>query len=190
MRLIGLHGRAGAGKDTIAAQLIAEHDYGRMALAGPLKDMLITGLREVGVSRQVLDDRRLKEQVLPAIGKSPRELMQTLGTEWGRQLVCDDLWLKIAQVHLQYHARYLSGLVITDVRFDNEANWVRAQGGEIWHVLRRYGDNVAPLHLSEHGIEMHAGADSVIVNDAGLEQLKDQVRAAFAGELRIAQASA
>lgn len=190
MRLIGLHGRAGAGKDTVANQLYLEHNVGRMALAGPLKDMLITGLRDVGVSRQVLDDPRLKEQVLPAIGKSPRELMQTLGTEWGRTLVCDDLWLKIAEAHLHYFAKFLSAIVVTDVRFENEARWVRAKGGEIWHVLRKFPSNVSALHASEHGIEMHAGVDSVVMNDQGLEQLKDQVRLAFAGELRIAQASA
>lgn len=192
MRLIGLHGRAGAGKDTVGAMLVARKTemVARLAFAQPLKDMLTAGLRDLGVTWQLLADRTHKERRIEAIGRSPRELLQTLGTEWGRQMVHPDLWLRIAATRLEYHRQYASATVITDVRFDNEANWVRAQGGEIWHVLRKYGDNVAPLHVSEHGIEMHAGVDSVVMNDEGLEQLEAEVRAAWAGERVIERASA
>jgi hypothetical protein len=197
MRLIGLHGRAGAGKDTVGAMLVARQTdtVARLAFAQPIRDMLAAGLRDVGITWQLLADRTRKEERIEAIGRSPRELMQTLGTEWGRNLVHTDLWLHIAAIRLAYHRRFATATVITDCRFNNEARWIRAQGGEIWHVLRKYGWNVAPLHpeplhQSEHGIEMVAGVDSVILNDEGLEQLEFEVRAAWAGERVIEQARA
>jgi len=193
MRLIGLHGRAGAGKDTVAAMMprqLPRELVARMAFAQPLKDMLAAGLRDVGVTWMVLGDRTRKEKPIEGLGRSPRELLQTLGTEWGRNLVHPDLWLLLAAARLEQNRLYASVTVITDCRFDNEANWIRRQGGEIWHVLRKYGDNITPLHPSEHGIEMHAGADSVLMNDAGLDQLGDEVLAAWRGERRIEQACA
>ncbi len=188
MRLIGLHGAIGAGKDTVARMLVQRPDnIGATSFAAPIKDMLLAAFREFGLTRQLMEDRERKEKPLPTINRSPRELLQTLGTDWGRDLIHQELWILHAEERVRHFRKFCSALVITDVRFENEASWIRAQGGEVWHIVRKLPENVHALHPSEHGIEMHAGVDSVIVNDEGLEQLADQVLMAWQGELRIAQ---
>ena len=182
MRFIALHGRAHAGKDTIAGMLVQQHDFSRVSFAGPIKDGLIAMF---GLSRAELEDDR-KEKPVPWLGVSPRRLMQTLGTEWGRNMIRDDLWIALADRRIAQMRKYGTRLVITDVRFENEAAWIRRIGGEIWHVLRPQASNVVPLHASEDGIRLLAGADSVIDNSEGLEQLAGKVRAALEGE-RIVQ---
>jgi hypothetical protein len=82
MILIGLHGKAHAGKDTVG-QMLVGYGLDRVAFADPIKRMLIEGL---GLTAEHFDSP-LKEEPIPWLGKSPRQLMQTLGTEWGRDLV-------------------------------------------------------------------------------------------------------
>jgi hypothetical protein len=64
--------------------------YARAAFADPLKDMLVTGL---SVTRERDLDGPHKHDPTNYGGKSPRELMQTLGTEWGRELIDPDIRL-------------------------------------------------------------------------------------------------
>jgi len=117
-----------------------------------------------------------KEQVIPALGVSPRRLMQTLGTEWGRQLINPDLWLILAK---QLLLNYGPGMVIADVRFENEAAWVREQGGRVIHIERP--DNVTvEAHASEAGIEFKGEeGDIKIVNGGSLEDLQQTIRGIF-----------
>lgn len=188
VKLLGLTGFAGSGKDSVAALLARQHGFARMSFAEPIKLGLATMLR---LPLSVFEDRDAKERPLESIGCSPRRLMQTLGTEWGRQMVRQDLWICVADELLRQHRRLGSSVVLTDVRFDNEAQWIRAQGGEVWHVARPLPENAHVLpHASELGVVIHAGADSILHNDRGLEQLADEVTAALAGERRIQQSAA
>ena len=118
MRFIGLTGLPQAGKDSIAATLVRTRGFARMSFAGPLKDALIVML---GLNRGDLEDPAVKEQTVAWIGKSPRQLMQTLGTEWGRELVHPDIWIRRAERLLANYRRISASVVITDVRFPNEA---------------------------------------------------------------------
>jgi hypothetical protein len=115
-----------------------------------------------------------KEVIIPAIGKSPRELLQTLGTEWGRNLVNEDLWLILARQKLLSMG---PGMVVSDVRFDNEAEWVRKLGGRIIHVKRDSADRVRQ-HASEVGVTYEAG-DGVILNNGALQDLQQAVKDLF-----------
>lgn len=179
MRFIGVTGYPESGKDAVASMLVRAHDFAQMSFASPIKDGLVVML---GIERKALDDHALKETVVPWIGKSPRELMQLLGTEWGRDLVRDDLWIRHAQRRLANYRRISASVVVTDVRYPNEADWVRSNGGEIWHVLRKSARNVVNMHSSNIPIAVLPGADSVIHNDEGLDQLEAQVRRALLGE--------
>jgi len=173
--LIGLHGKAGAGKDTVAEHLFHRHGFARISFAGPLKDMLIV----FGVNRSLMNGAD-KEKVIDWIGKSPRQLMQTLGTEWGRGQIADDIWIRHAAHRMDVMRRISPHIVFTDVRFENEAAWIRSQGGQIWHVLRKLPENVTPMHLSEAGLGI-ADGDSVIPNHAGIDDLHDIVDEALVG---------
>jgi len=93
MRLIGLTGPAGSGKDTVARLLCEQHGFVQIAFADPLRAMLKAGL---GLTDEHFNNREDKEAPLEWLGKSPRQLLQTLGTEWGRRQVHPHLWLELA----------------------------------------------------------------------------------------------
>lgn len=166
--LIGLTGKAGAGKDTVADILVQHAGFARIAFAAPLKAMLRAGL---GLTDEQLEDRALKEAPLDWLdGRTPRQLMQTLGTEWGRTHAHPDLWLRIARRQIEQTA---GPIVITDVRFDNEARLVRDLGGIVWHITRPGAGTVA--HASEAGITASAG-DWWLANDGSIVDLQLEVR--------------
>ncbi|MCY1282783.1 hypothetical protein D9M70_316310 [compost metagenome] len=118
----------------------------------------------------------LKEAPIDWLGKSPRELMQLLGTEWGRDLVHPQLWLLLAERNLANLAETQArcdGFVISDVRFENEAAWVRQRGGIVVHLRRPAADAVNP-HSSESGIHVHDN-DLLIDNAGTLQELYAQL---------------
>src|SRR5690348_6899955 len=93
-RLIGLTGKAGSGKDTIADRLVVNKGFTKLAFAAPMKEALN---KLFGFDPSDWYDREWKETPLPGIGKSPRQLAQTLGTEWGRDTINPNLWILLAQ---------------------------------------------------------------------------------------------
>lgn len=157
--LIGIHGKARSGKDTAAA-VIADYFGGYInSFATPIKQAL-----KVILNESELPDDDKKEGIIPDLGVTYRYLMQTLGTEWGRQLINPDIWVKIAERRVRnikrLHKRGLTEtfaplrlfvVVFPDVRFDNEAKWIRKNGGAIIHVVRRDCPEVN-AHSSEAGI--------------------------------------
>lgn len=163
LRLIGIAGRAGAGKNTVASMVPG-------AVVVQLADPLYAALAVMlGVPETTLRLRTFKEREIPGIGKTPRQLLQTLGTEWGRTLVREDVWLVMLERRLtQLAAAGVDTVVVADVRFENEADWIRDQGGEVWHVVR---ETAADGHASERGISI-ADGDRVIDNTRTLDDLR------------------
>lgn len=164
--LIGLCGAAGCGKTTVAESLRDQHGFTLISFADPLYAAVsaITGL-----SIDELRDRRIKEAPLPGIGRSPRFLLQTLGTEWGRDMVSPTLWIDLAMSR----AARAENAVIADVRFDNEAQAIRARGGRVFYIMRKgwaclQADTSG--HSSERGVSIE-NIDGYITNDGTLDQL-------------------
>lgn len=151
--LIGLAGPARSGKSTAADHLVRNHLLEHYAFADPLR----SGLMEIfNLDPDDFEGER-KEQPLAWLGRSPRELMQSMGTEWARQLVHPDVWVKIAEQNLNYLQNSLSsvvGFVVSDVRFENEAEFIRQRGGTIIHIERPDVPAVNP-HSSEAGVHRH-----------------------------------
>lgn len=160
MRLIGIAGPARAGKDTLASYLLdnLSDDWSRSSFADPLKEML----RAIGVDCS--DDA--KAVVNEDYGVTPRHMMQTLGTEWGRHMIDSDIWVKA-------FARLNAGkcVIVPDVRFENEAALVREHGVLI-HLVGRGG--IEGKHVSENAIEFKPG-DIVIDNSRDMAWLHGQV---------------
>jgi hypothetical protein len=175
--LIGLCGAAGAGKNTVAGLLVDAdgQPFLQVAFADPLYQCvsLITGMPV-----EQLQDRSLKEQPIGWLdGKSPRQLLQSLGTEWGRELVCREIWVRSTMERIRGESR---SVVITDVRFDNEAEAIVQAGGQVWRVVRGGPsclDAAAAAHASEAGVSDYFVA-RIIANDGTLDDLKDAVASA------------
>ena len=141
--IIGLTGKKGCGKSSVARIIAEEWDYGIKSFATPIKLMLSA----MGLTDDELYNPEKKEEIIPKFGKSPRELMQLLGTEFGRTLVSQNIWVSSLETHLDTQRNY----VIDDVRFPNEAAMIRAHGGVIVRVVRGL-DDTPDDHVSEAGI--------------------------------------
>lgn len=143
--VIGFCGYAGAGKDT-AARAISEYINacgGRpqiFSFADPMRAMLLA----LRVPIEYITNRDLKEQPIPGFGRSYRQLAQTLGTEWGRALHGEDFWINALAARVE--ANNADTVLLPDVRFPNEAAWIKAAGGVLIRVNR---PGVIPVHPHE-----------------------------------------
>lgn len=167
--LLGITGKAGSGKDTVADYLKANYNFRSVAFAGPLKN----GVKAMFNLTDKDLDHPLKEQVIPYIGKSPRQLMQLLGTEYGRNLVHEDLWLLLAANQIKKHRDDGYNVVLTDCRFDNEADFVRYSEGKVIHV-HRPSAGTSFAHSSEVGVKPCL-EDYSLINDSTFGELYRQV---------------
>ena len=179
--IIGITGRAGSGKSLAANWLILNNaQVVPAAFARPLKRMIYELLREAlpkswpHTAAEYINDPVLKETPIPFLGDiTPRRLMQTLGTEWGRHALSDSFWVGLAEAKLE--ATLGSGFkgtdqprlraVFDDVRFANEADMIRRRGGVILRILRPDAEKAAEIaaHTSE---SMDFEADVTLINDS------------------------
>jgi len=154
--IIGLSGRKGSGKSSVADQLrlaliSMEIPSSVVSFATPMRLMMEELLAYSGVVNPAsyLRDPKLKEQDLHALGgKSVRYLMQTLGTEWGRDCVAEDLWVTLGINKALFNECPV--VIIDDVRFPNEAEAIQNTGGWVFHIKRpqaEHGD--VDAHPSE-----------------------------------------
>ena len=181
MQLIGLTGRAGCGKDTIADFMVDTMGFIKVAFADPIRDGIKAML---GITQDDISNRANKEATIEWLGCSPRHAMQTLGTDWGREMIHPDVWLRITARRVQKlmalpDSHHVAGVVISDVRFENEADWVRSAGGSVWHIKRDQSGltGTAARHASEQEIPRHAN-DRIVYNDRSPEETFE-----FVGEL-------
>lgn len=178
--IIGLAGNAGVGKDAAAVYLQTAHRFEQYAFADPIRDMLGALLERCGIDHTWMTEPALKERPIPGLGASYRALAQLLGTEWARQHLGEDFWLKTASLALGLSsarpgwpgAPIHDRLVISDVRFPNEAHWIVQQGGVVIRIHRE--TRGVRAHLSEtqlHLIQPWAEID----NNGSLQQLYRQL---------------
>ena len=169
--IIGLTGRAGSGKDTAADYLCHNYAFVRASFAEPLKAMLEAMLEHASIDHIWLHEPAYKNRPIPGLTASGRQLMQTLGTEWGRTCVSPDLWVTLLDRHLGISAErpVHDRIVITDVRFGNEAAWIKAQGGQLLRIVREQAVPVR-AHESEQHID-GLDADCAIHNSGSLQGL-------------------
>lgn len=167
----------GAGKSTIATYLTHEYGYRIRPFAASLKRVGMAFLLEFGLDPR--DAERFlyhdKHEVIPGLRCTGRHLLETLGTEWARTHIREDIWPTI------WDAQRLacpagSRIVVDDLRRINEAEALQAAGATIWH-LHRPG-LPAPTHLSTGGeLNNWPGFTAHLVNDGSLAQLEASVEA-------------
>jgi hypothetical protein len=167
--LIGITGRKGHGKDTVGRLLRERHGFRTLAYADPLKASakLIFGLTE----EQVNGPLHVKEALDPRWGLSPREIMQRLGTEVARA-IHPETWIRSAFARIDAEPERWA---ITDVRFRNEADAVRARGGVVVLVERPgLSTGLHEDHASERGVD-DTDPDVILRNDGDLDDLAEAV---------------
>jgi pimeloyl-ACP methyl ester carboxylesterase len=177
--IIGINGFAGAGKDE-AAKALLTYGYERIAFADVLRDIAyaIDPIVYIGDHRtdpQQGTYARL-QNVVDIHGwdfsknnySDVRRLLQRLGTEAGRDILGENIWVDTA-----FARTSASKIVVTDVRFPNEADGIRDRGGRVVRIDR---PGVGPRndHPSETSL-LDYDFDAVINNDSTVEDLHARI---------------
>lgn len=162
MRIIGLCGYAGSGKDEAAKGLVA-CGWTRIAFADAVREVALainpvlvgdpSNESAFRLADVVCDGQWLIAKAQPEV----RRLLQAIGTEAGRKILGENVWVDAAM-------RKVAGdTVFSDVRFPNEVAAIRERGGRIVRIER---PGVGPVngHVSETAIDC-IEADYTIIND-------------------------
>jgi hypothetical protein len=193
-KLIGIHGRAHSGKDTCAGYLHDRYaDHWIEAFADPLK----AACKELfGIPEEFFYDQTMKEQIIPGWEVSARMAAQFVGTE----LVRENMWKLLSKDYDNFWVRRMAyklqgtiegdgvsytaedTIIIPDVRFQNEHDWIIDNGGIIIHLTRPElsGTVGLPAHKSEAGIQFTAPNSTYhVINDDTLDILFLKLRSIF-----------
>lgn len=170
--IIGIVGPKGSGKSEVAKLLVKDYDFERTRFAERLKLMLMVGF---GLTREQVDGDLKEVPTDKLCGKTPRDVMKTGGTEWGREMIHDDIWTVAWKTNLPNVNR----IVVDDMRFPNEHKLVKSMGGIIFRV-ERPGYEHDPCHESErHILEadylIHNSGDSLKGLRANVSDLMREV---------------
>jgi dephospho-CoA kinase len=111
-----------------------------------------------------------------------REMLQIIGTDALRNNLHQDVWVNALMCdYIPYsinsgdYKKYESNWIITDLRFPNEMQAVKANGGITIKVIRPNDKDIPlDLHPSETALD-DAEFDYEIVNDGTIEDLRDKV---------------
>lgn len=179
-QIIGLNGVARSGKDTLAEILRSLYGYQTASFSDMLNKALIA-LNPVVLLRPESEDQMSEHgwtryaTLIEAVGyerakevPEVRSLLQRMGTEVGRNLLGQDIWVDALFKNLLGEK-----VAITNVRFPNEYDAVKSRGGVVWRVDRP-GFEPANDHISDRALDDYS-FDARIYNDGSVRDLADKV---------------
>ncbi len=180
MQIIGLSGYARSGKDA-AAEALKSLGFSRLAFADKLREFALTLDPVIIMNKSIANNVGMRlSEIIDEYGwdgykdtiwsDDIRKTLQLIGTECGRRLIHDDVWIHATFNDLDYNGLY----VVADVRFVNEAEYIRLNGGRIVRIVR---DGVGPVnnHPSETALDNYR-FDALIHNEGTLEEFQNTVR--------------
>ena len=185
--LIGLNGWPSSGKDTVAGILVDELGYRQYALADKVREALYL-INPLVVSGGASGDLRVRDVVdrhgwdkakrHPAFGTEIRQLMQRVGTESARTVFGDAVWVDTLSSTVDRDLRITHddsprGVVVSDVRLTNEAEWVIERGGVVVRI-ERAGIGPVNNHASEQPLPV-ALIGATVANNGSLVELRAAV---------------
>ncbi len=174
--LLAFAGSKGSGKDTCADYLVHKHAFTKYAFANPIKDICRTLFdfsqeQLYGAQRDIVDAR---------YNHTPRQVLQKLGTDFCRDQIDENFWLKYFQRWINDTRNHTGAIVISDIRFQNELDTIRQLGGRVFHVQRKNNTRLISSgvisvddHASEH--QPLVGFQGVIENDSTIPALHEKV---------------
>lgn len=175
--IIGLTGKARSGKDTVGQFLAQNHGYTRAAFGDKLKEAayalnpIIKPLIYGSLTLQEIVDRYGWEHAKDHYPEV-RRILQALGTEAGWQIHGKNLWVRALE-HAIADLPNTAPIVITDVRYQHEADWIKLHWGVIIDVRRPNSDDALTGDAATHSSEQaEITPDHIIVNDGTLDQLQ------------------
>ena len=177
--LIGIAGYARSGKDTTANYVSMRYGHTQASFAEAIREGLFALNPQITINHPMTKETTLMPlqlavfvfgwEDLKDISPDVRPLMQKFGSEVGRSLWGEDFWIN----RLFYRTVGERKLVISDVRYWNEAQTIRRKGGEVWWV-ERPGIGAANQHPSESDLENYE-FDRHIRNDGTTDFLFDKI---------------
>jgi hypothetical protein len=167
--IIGLSGYAQSGKDSTAELLCLNYGYRRIAFADTMREALLTLNPKLDSITHVSD--LVSDYGWDMAKKNPevRRLLQVLGTDVGRKMFGENFWIDIALSGLKPEDK----VVVSDVRFPNEGNAIKALSGSLWRI-NRHNHSAVNGHASEHAMDNYMFSH-VVYNDGTLDDLSDEV---------------
>lgn len=192
--LIGIAGHAGSGKDTVAAYISETFtDTYVESFAAPLKE---AAAHAFGIPLIEFQEPESKEKINGYWGVSPRMIAQFVGTELFRENIwkllpadAQDFWIRRMFGRLSGECRhdedgaYCAGdnIVIPDVRFPNEVDFILSNGGILVSLFRDGADGKVgiPEHASEQSLTTSFQQEGCyqLANNGTIEDLTTQVHA-------------
>lgn len=177
--IVGLTGKKRAGKDTVAAVLVEEFGFERIAFADPMKEAALALDPWIDVTAPPCPRFIRLSEVLRDFGgwetakefPEVRRTLQRLGTQLGREVLGEDLWVDAGIAQMREPGQ---NYVVTDCRFPNEADAIRELGGEIVRVIRPslVSDDT---HASETAMDDY-DVDASLLNESTIEALQQATR--------------
>jgi len=182
--IVAFTGFKGSGKTTAAQHLKIAHKFKPINFKDPFIDML----RTLGLTDDEIDGPMKELPSDTLCGATPRHAMQTLGVEWGRNLIHDDIWVRTWQRRVAEASIAGLNIVTDDCRFRDEAQQINIFGGHVIKIQRVMDMNTShmiSLRKPELCPECHASETEMksitptvtIVNDGSVRELKDQLDA-------------
>lgn len=167
--IIGVTGKRRAGKDTVAAHLREKYAFTRVAFADPVRELAYAINPTVEFNKSYHDIQYVVDTLGWEDAKSVpgvRVTLQRVGHE-AREVLGNTVWIDKA---MREAARFKK-VAISDTRYPNEAQIIRANGGRIIKVVRPSTEKREfDSHPSETGVDL-INADFTIVNDGSKEDL-------------------
>lgn len=159
-KIIALTGPKGSGKTRAATNMLLSKFLdkpGILSFSTPIKDMARILLAPEAFLQQNKDDPSYG-----ICGRTPRYLLQTLGTEWGRDKIGKNIWTEAMRLKLSQTTH--KTIIIDDLRFENEAELLCDLGARIY-LIQRPGVVYSEEHKSESPLPTDY-LDAIITNDS------------------------
>ena len=173
--IIGLLGAKRHGKDTVADYLVEAHGFTKITFATPLKECC--GAMFGFTDEQLYGD--LKDTVDESWGITPRDTFKFIGTDLVREHIHkllpdigNNFWVEsLKRTQLSDKTK---NYVISDVRFQNEVDFVKEMGGTVIKIIRP-NMPTPDEHITEAGIYSVTGFDDVVMNDGTIAELHEKI---------------